>query len=820
MEHRGRPVAIGGMRQQTLLTMLLLEANHVVGVDRLIDAIWDSAPPASAKDQVRICVSGLRRQFAAREHAEVIETHRGGYRIWAQPDTLDWLRFEELVAFARSAVAAARPHEAVTPLRSALQLWTGPIGTGLDSSLVRATAVKLHEERLSALEDRFDVELQLGWHRRVVGELAHHVSEHPFREKLCAQLMLALYQSGRRAEALESFRTTRKRFTDELGIEPGELLRTLEQRMLTNEQSLREFCGSAQPHQELTYAAKAPVRVVGGGDHTPETAEDRLARLELEHERLRAEHNEVKRMLTGLLHPGRAFPTHGFGRPGSLKRRGHGEQGSLPGGMGRHRAGGKTSRQSSEGEEILAVSMFSEKVTTGAVDRLALRVHGAVRRRRDASAPTGFNLVTDHNPDVIVTAATPADISAAVVFAAEHNMAVAVQATGHGIVVPADGGMLIDTSRMNQVVVDPSAQVARVQAGTRWQQVIDAAAPHGLAPLNGSSPLVGVVGYTLGGGLGVLGRKYGYAADNVDSVEVVTTSGASLRAAPSEHEDLFWAIRGGKGNFGVVTSMEIALVPVERLYGGGLYFPASKAGLALHAWREWVETVPEEMTSSLVLLRLPDIPDVPEFLRGRLVVHVRISFTGSEEAGRELLRPLRALRPERDTVAMMPYTSMAEIHHDPVHPLPYHERCTVLREFDRQAADTLIELAGPYSGWQDVMVELRHLGGALGRPPAVPNAVGHRDAAFTLSTISVPDHDEPVLPLVDRMARWSTGLRYLNFLGGPSTAHQTQDAFDAVTYRRLAMVKATYDPANLLRVNHNILPAVAPHTDRQIEESA
>jgi len=358
---------------------------------------------------------------------------------------------------------------------------------------------------------------------------------------------------------------------------------------------------------------------------------------------------------------------------------------------------------------------------------------------------------------------------------------------------------------MNGVRVDPVTCVARVEGGVRWGQVIDAAAVHGLAPLNGSSPLVGVVGYTLGGGLGLLGRKYGYAADHVNAINVVTADGELRHTTPNEHTDLFWALRGGKGNFGVVTAMEFGLVPVSRLYGGGLYFPGERADEAVHAWCEWTRTVPLELTSSLALLRLPPIPQVPELLRGRLMVHVRISFAGPQTVGQRAVRPLRELAPIHDTIADIPYTSMAEIHHDPTDPLPYTERSTMLRELDHEGVEHLLDLVGPGSGCTDLMVELRQLGGALSLPPAVPSAVGNRDAAFSLSTLSPPGSGaEPLV--VDSMKNWSTGRRYLNFLGGPDTAELTRDAYDTVTYARLAAVKTVYDPANLFRVNHNIPP--------------
>ncbi|MEU7736350.1 FAD-binding oxidoreductase [Streptomyces griseus] len=446
-------------------------------------------------------------------------------------------------------------------------------------------------------------------------------------------------------------------------------------------------------------------------------------------------------------------------------------------------------------------------IAESALDGLVARLRGEVFTPRDAGYErelAGFNRIGRHRPDVIVAAQSAGDVSAAVSFAAREALPVAVQATGHGIAASARGGVLVSTRRMNAVAVDPLTRTAHVEAGAQWHQVIAAGAPHGLAPLNGSSPLVGVVGYTLGGGLGPLGRQYGYAADHVTCIEVVTADGSILRVTRDRHPDLFWALRGGKGNFGIVTGLWFGLVPVRRLHGGGIYFPGDQAAQALHTWRQWTATVPEEMTSSVALLRLPDVPDVPEFLRGTFAAHVRIAFTGRAEEGERLVRPLRECgTPLADTVGEMPYTAVADIHQDPVHPLPYHERNIVLRELGSDAMEALLRAAGAGSSCGDLMVEVRHLGGALSRPAEVPNAVGARDGAFTLATLSPPDSPDVVL---GAMEPWGTGRRYLNFLAGADTAGSAAECFDLETLGRLARVKAAVDPGNLFRLNHNIAP--------------
>ena len=275
-----------------------------------------------------------------------------------------------------------------------------------------------------------------------------------------------------------------------------------------------------------------------------------------------------------------------------------------------------------------------------------------------------------------------------------------VKTTGHQVVGKAHGAVVIATHRMNDVVVDAAGRTARVGAGAIWAEVIAKAAKAGLAPLNGSNPTVGVSGYTLGGGLSpTLGRSHGYAADHVRSLEVVTADG-ELRQVDAESEpELFWALCGGKGNFGVVTALEFDLFPVPRLYGGGIYFPGERMADVLRAWTAWHPGTPETMVSSFAVMRMPSMPEVPEPLRGTFLVQVRIAYTGTAADGERMIAPLRAVAPAvRDTVAEMPYTGVASIHNEPTEPVPYYERGMMLREFPAEAQDRLVELAGPDAG--------------------------------------------------------------------------------------------------------------------------
>jgi DNA-binding SARP family transcriptional activator len=245
-EYRGESVGLGGLRQQTLLAMLLVDVNQVVHVERLIDAIWDGTPPPSARTQIRICVSGLRRLFALRRLYNAIETHPVGYRLRVDRACIDLCLFEDLLTRGRRAAEEHRPKEAVDLLRAALALWNGELVTGLESQRLRAVAAKYKEERLAAVEECMDLELQLGRHRQVAGELFGHVTDNSFREKMREQLMLALYRSGRQADALEEFSKARRLFSDELGIEPSENLRTLQQAILASDPTLHRLAGTAR----------------------------------------------------------------------------------------------------------------------------------------------------------------------------------------------------------------------------------------------------------------------------------------------------------------------------------------------------------------------------------------------------------------------------------------------------------------------------------------------------------------------------------------------------------------------------------------------
>ena len=431
---------------------------------------------------------------------------------------------------------------------------------------------------------------------------------------------------------------------------------------------------------------------------------------------------------------------------------------------------------------------------------------------------TGFNLAVSHTPAAVVGATAPEDVLAAVRFAGQRGLPVGVLATGHQPSRPADGAVLINTRRMNEVIIDTSSRVARVAAGVASGQLVDAAAEHGLAPLNGSSLSVGVTGYTLGGGFSPFqGRLRGWAADHVRAIEVVTAD-AQLRQVTADAEpDLFWAMRGGKDNFGIATAMEISLFDVPRLYGGSIFFPGELAREVLHAFQEWVATVPDEMTAAVSLLREPPLPGIPDFLAGKFVVYVRVAYLGPADEGERLIEPLRKVGPAIvDTVAEVPYAEMVHaMPAEPPFPVPAYDSSVWLRELTGEAVDAIVANVGPDSGSPLINVELRHLGGALSRTPEPPNAVAGRTAAFHLFSVGVggPDAATALYESEDKLENsvepWAASESAPNYFSvRDARADRIRGAYDPAAYERLTAIKRVWDPENMFRVNNNIPPAV------------
>lgn len=440
-------------------------------------------------------------------------------------------------------------------------------------------------------------------------------------------------------------------------------------------------------------------------------------------------------------------------------------------------------------------------------DELRRRTRGSVFVPGESGYDTtAFNLSTVNNPAAVIDVVDSADLAAVIAFAGERELTVAVQATGHGVAGTERHSLLARTAALDTCEVDPVSRTARVGAGVRWQQVIDAAAPFGLAPVCGSAPGVGVAGLLSGGGIGPLVRTFGLCADYVRSLEVVTGDGMIRRAAPDENAELFWGLRGGKATLGVITEAVIELVELSEVYAGAIYFDGADAAAVLGAWHSWAESLSRAASTSVALLRLPEMPGVPPLLAGRLTVAVRYASVAPPAAAAAELAAIRSVAaPILDAVGPMPYSAIGAVHADPVDPMPVHEEGMLLGELTDEAIQTLLEHAGPSAATALLMVELRHLGGALEDEPAVQSAYCHRDAAFNLHTVGVlvpPIQDAVVADadrLIDAMTSWATGGRMPNFVSSADPA-VIRSCYDDDTVAWLAALARQLDPRGVLAV--------------------
>jgi hypothetical protein len=455
---------------------------------------------------------------------------------------------------------------------------------------------------------------------------------------------------------------------------------------------------------------------------------------------------------------------------------------------------------------------------TAALDTLAERLDGDLYRPGDDGwdeARTAWNLAADQHPVAVVAAESAADVAHTIRAARAEGLRVAPQGTGHAATAIGDlsGTILLRTTRMRRVDVDPHDRRARVEAGVIWQEVTDAAAAHGLAALAGSSHDVGVLGYSLGGGLSWLARKHGLAANAILAAEIVDAGGTIRRIDADSDPDLFWAIRGGGGSFAIVTALELRLLPVAEVAAGVLFFPIERASEVLNAWLAWTKDVPEEVTSCGRIMRFPPFPEVPEPLRGNAFALVEIVVTGDLAGADELVAPLRALGPAMDTVRVMPARELSTLHMDPPAPVPGVGDGRLLGSASADTVAALVEAAGAESGSSLLSVELRQLGGALDRVAPGDGAAtfaGCEYGMFAVGIAATPElrasSERDVKRVVAALEPWDSGRDYMNFRESRSTGARL---FSTEIHERLRAIKRRVDPLDVIRSNHPVRPATA-----------
>ncbi len=449
--------------------------------------------------------------------------------------------------------------------------------------------------------------------------------------------------------------------------------------------------------------------------------------------------------------------------------------------------------------------LANEKITD--IGQLRDRIWGEVVTPHDPNwddARKVFNLAVDQNPAAIVYAESADDVAAAVRFARKNGLKVAPQTTGHnaGPLLPViEQTLLVKTTRMKGVEIDTERRIARVQAGTVWGEVTSRLEGTGLAALHGSSPTVGVVGYSLTGGMGFQARKHGLQVNKVTAIELVNEFGEVIRATKDANADLFWALRGGGGNFGVVTAMEFELVATPQVHAGMMFWDWEHTEAVYERWLEMLPQLPEEFTTTCRILQLPPFEEIPEFLRGRQIVVFNGAYLGDRDTAEKLLAPLRELRPEFDSFEDVDASAIAHLHMDPEDPMPYSSDHLQLELLGPELAKQIAAVAGPQSGSPMAMFELRHSGGALTRCAPGCGARSSLAGEMTYFTVAPDVPELPAEAVEGQKARVREVLQphaldtgYLNF---SETEGHLADFFDPHTFARLVGVKREYDTEDL-----------------------
>jgi len=457
-----------------------------------------------------------------------------------------------------------------------------------------------------------------------------------------------------------------------------------------------------------------------------------------------------------------------------------------------------------------------------AVEELRRQLAGEVVVPQDSeydAARSVWNGYIDKRPRVVARCRGVADILAALRFARAHSLLTAIRGGGHNVAGfgTCDGGIVIDLGPMKGVRVDPEARTARAQPGLTWGEFDRETQAFGLATTGGLVTTTGIAGFTLGGGIGWLTRKHGFTIDNLISADVVTADGRLLTASPASHPDLFWALRGGGGNFGIVTSFEFQLHPVGPVVlGGAVFHPAEKAREVLRFYNRWVATLPDEMTSMAAFITAPPLPFIPQPLHGTPMVAIAVCYAGPMEDGQRVAQPLVTFGPPQVAhIGPVPYTILQGMF-DASAPRGIHAywKTHYVQDLSDAAIDALVaETAKMGSLSPFATLHIHHLEGAVSRVKPEATAFRHRTPRYAMNVVGLWTAGEQADPHIawvrrtfDAVQPFATGAPYLNFLGDEG-ADRVRAAYGAETYDRLAKIKQRYDPTNFFRVNQNIRPA-------------
>jgi FAD/FMN-containing dehydrogenase len=465
----------------------------------------------------------------------------------------------------------------------------------------------------------------------------------------------------------------------------------------------------------------------------------------------------------------------------------------------------------------------SASVTAGVPTReeiaeLAHQLQGHVVLPGDAEFKEARRVhwVSSAMPTMVVRAASTSDVAATITFAREHALELAVRSGGHslacyGIV---GGGVVLDLSPMKSLEIDPETRIARLGAGLTWGEVAAALHPHGLGLSSGDNATVGIGGLALGGGIGWFARKYGLTIDHVRSIEVVTADGEIVTASAQEHPDLFWALRGGGGNFGVATSFEVEAHPAGMVYGGAIFYAASEAASVLPAYARYAASAPDELTSMALVMAAPPAPFIPPDLQGKPVVGIALVYSGDFEEGNRVVDPLRKLgTPLVDIVGPMPYPAIFQFTDDAsVYGIRQYTRSVMVDGVDEALLSALLASGAADVPSEHALFQVRILGGAVKRGDARGAAFAQRDrGALILAVVYGYDEADAARhvawtnQLYEAMRPYGTGA-YLGFMMEDGQ-ERIGEVYPPATLERLRQVKRRYDPTNVFHHNLNIEPA-------------